>query len=118
MVSKRDELAKLLSVIDENMVVRLDEKAGALFIGGERADAARLANLKAEAEFFAESDLWKIINNTVRELAQKAMFVDGKGLEDLQKGRSMLYLLSSQNKIVNTFRGFIHKPTLMPPRQG
>lgn len=117
-MSKRDELSRLLSIIDLNLVVALDARTGAVYIGGKRVDTARLANLKAEAEFFGESDLWKIINNTVRELAQKAMFVDGKGLEDLQKGRSMLYLLSTQEKIVDTFKAFIPKPEVARPVKG
>ena len=111
------ELHKLLSLVDPKMVVRLDEKSGAVYIGGERADPARLASLKAEAEFFNESDLWKIINQTIRELAQRAMFVDGKTLEDMQKGRSMLFLLDTQTKIVSTFRNLIHKQPVSPPRQ-
>ncbi len=116
MASTKD-LAKLLSVVDPKLVVRLDEKSGAVYIGGERADAARLSSLKAEAEFFAQSDLWKIINQTVRELAQQAMFVNGKTLEDMQKGRSMLYLLDTQTKIVTTFQNLIPKSAPIPPRQ-
>lgn len=111
------ELHKLLSVVDPKLVVSFDSKAGAIYIGGERADAQRLANLKAEADFFMESDLWNILNQTIRELAQRAMFVDGKTLEDMQKGRSMLYLLDTQKKIVDTFKAFVHRPEQQTTRR-
>lgn len=104
------ELNKLLSVVDEKLVVSAHK--GVIYIGGEKADSARLANLKAEAQFFQESDLWKIVNETIKELAQRAMFVSGMTLEELQKGRSMLYLLDSQKRIVETFKAFVPTPVI------
>ncbi len=97
------ELHKLLSVVDPSLVVSVS-KAGIIHIGGKPAEQARLANLKAEAEFLAQSDLWKVINQSVRELAQRAMFVEGTTLDFLQKGRSVLYTLDSQQKMVDTFK--------------
>lgn len=106
----KKELNELLSIVDTKLVVTVG-KTG-IYIGGEKADQARLANLKSEAEFFAESDLWKVINETVKVLAERAMFVDGDSLEFLQKGRSMLYLLDTQKKIVETFKAFVPTPVV------
>ena len=111
-MARKDELNKLLSVVDEKLIVTANK--GVIYIGGERADAARLGNLKAEAQFFEESELWKIINQTIRELSQRAMFVNGDSLEFLQKGRSMLYLLDTQKRIVDTFKTFV--PTSPPSK--
>lgn len=113
----KTELHKLLSVVDPKLVVSFDTKTGTIYIGGQRADAQRLANLKSEAAFFEESDLWNILNQTIRELAQRAMFVDGKTLEDMQKGRSMLFLLDTQKKIVETFKAFIPRTEPQNPRR-
>lgn len=113
----KQELNKLLSVVDESLIVAFNKTTKKFFIGGVEADPARLANLKAEAQFFEESDLWKIINQTIRELAQRAMFVDGKTLEDMQKGRSMLYLLDSQKKIVESFKTAVPTIPGKQPRQ-
>src|SRR5260221_12524177 len=93
-----DELAKgklndLPSPTDLRKIVTLDKVRGIIFIGGERAEDARLANLKAESDFLLESDLWSLLYETPKELASRAMFVNGT-LEDLQKGRSILYTLS------------------------
>jgi len=99
----REKLLELLTTIDEKLIVKLDERSGAIYIGGERADEARLSNLKAEAQFFLQSDLWKLIHETPKELAQRAMFVSSETLADIQKGKSILYTLSTQKKIVETF---------------
>lgn len=97
------KLAGLLSIIDTQSIVKYDKRIGGIFIGDKRADEGRLRNLKAEAEFFLQSDLWKLISETPKELAQQTMFVSGENLVDLQKGRSMLYTLSVQKNIVETF---------------
>lgn len=109
-----EELAKkklndLLSVVDVNKIVTLDKTHGIVYIGGVKAEAGRLANLKAEAEFILESDLWHLIHETPKELASRAMFVNGETLADLQKGKSMLYTLSTQKNIVDTLKSFTPK---------
>ena len=112
--TKADELSKkklndLLSNVDLNKIVTLDKARGIVFIGGVKAEDGRLSNLKAEAEFFLQSDLWQLIFETSKELAQRSMFVSGETLADLQKGKSILYTLSTQKNIVETFKGYIQK---------
>lgn len=109
-VLSNTKLNNLLSVVDVNKIVTLDKARGIIFVGGVRLEEGRLANLKAEAEFFLESDLWHLIYETPKELAQRAMFVTGETLVDMQKGKSMLYTLSTQKNIVETFKGYIMKP--------
>ncbi len=87
----------------------IDKQKGIIYVGGERIDVARLANLKAEADFFLASDLWTLLYETPKELAQRAMFVNGESLVDMQKGKSMLYTLSTQKNILETFKSFIPK---------
>jgi hypothetical protein len=97
-----EELNKLLSVVDTKKIISLDKASGIIYIGGEPADEGYLKNLKAEAEALLVSDLWKVIYNTPKALAEKAMFIEGKTLEDLNKGRSMLYTLDTQKNILTT----------------
>ncbi len=104
----KDELNKLLSVVDNKLVVSLSRN-GVIHIGGEPADQARLANLKAEAEFFEQSDLWKILTHHTRELAQRAMFLEGDSLDHLKKGRSVLFTLDSQQKVLDILKAFVPK---------
>ncbi len=99
----------LLSPTDLRKIVTLDKQRGIIFIGGEKAEEGRLANLKQEAEFFLQSDLWSLLYETPKELASRAMFVQGETLADLQKGKSILYTLSTQNNIVQTFKAYVNK---------
>lgn len=112
---KADELAdikleKLLTNIDVRKIVSFDKTRGVIYIGGERVEEGRLNNLKAEAEFFMQSDLWHLIYETPKELASRSMFVSGETLADLNKGRSILYTLSTQNNIVQILKGYVAKP--------
>lgn len=105
----KDKLNDLLSPVDAHKIVTLDKTHGIIFIGGVKAEDGRLSNLKAEAEFFMQSDLWQLIYETPKELASRAMFINGETLSDLQKGKSMLYTLSTQKNILETFKGYIGK---------
>lgn len=100
------KLNDLLSTVDMKKIVTMDKTNGIVYIGGERAEAGRLANLKAETEFFLQSDLWHLIHETPKELAQRTMFVSGETLADLQKGKSILFTLSSQQNILSIFKSY------------
>lgn len=102
-------LNDLLSNVDLTKIVSLDKVRGIVYIGGKQTEKGRLMNLKAEAEFIMQSDLWKLLQETPRELAQRAMFVDSESLDDLKKGKSILYTLSTQQKIVDTLMSFVIK---------
>lgn len=111
---KSEELAKqklndMLSIVDMKKVVTIDKQHGIVFIGGERIDENRLANLKSETEFLMQSDIWQLLYETPKELAQRSMFVSGESLADMQKGKSMLYLLSSQKNILDIFKSYTPK---------
>ncbi len=98
------KIADFLSLVDETQIVTTKGKL--LYIGGEIPDDATMANLKAEAVFLSESQLWKIIYETPKELAQRAMFVDNGTIENqLIKGRAILYTLATQQKILDILHG-------------
>ena len=104
------KLHDLLVPVDMQSIVTLDKLKGIVYIGGEKADASMLANLKAEADFFAQSNLWKVMYETPKRLAEKAMFVDDGELENqLLKGRAILYMLDAQKNIIETFRSYTQK---------
>lgn len=103
------KLNELLSPVDLRKIVSLDKQKGIIFIGGEKAEDGRLANLKSEAEFLLNSDLWTLLCETPKELASRAMFVTGETLADMQKGKSILYMLSTQRNILETLKGYIVK---------
>ena len=87
-IEKRaDELAKkklndMLAPVDLNAIVTLNKQQGIMFIGGERADDGRLSNLKQEAEALLKFDLWGLLSETPKKLAERAMFADDGKLEN------------------------------------
>lgn len=105
-----NKLTSLLSVVDWKKVVTINEQQGILYIGGERADDMRLQNLKQEAEFIIGSELWQLIIETPKALAHKAMFTAGESLDDMKKGRAMLFTLTSQEKVVRLLKSYTGKP--------
>lgn len=99
------KLSELLTGVDFNDVISTDKAKGIVYLGKDRANPARLNNLKAEAEFLAQSDLWKLLNETPKELAQKEMFVHADSIEGMRKGRAVIFLMSQQNNIIELLKG-------------
>lgn len=102
-------LNEMLSVVDMNHVITVDKQAGIIYFGKERASDLQLTNLKAEAEFLVQSNIWKVLYETPKELAHRTMFVSSESLDDMKKGKSMLYTLDSQQKVVNMLRTYTPK---------
>ena len=95
-------LQELLSPVDLRKVVSLDKRAGAVFLGENRADEALLHNLQSEADFLLKSEIWQLLYETPKELAQRAMFSEGDNMDaQMKKGRAILYTLSTQKNIVD-----------------
>lgn len=97
-------LNDMLSNVDLNSVITYDKVKGMVFIGGERIEPARLNNLRSEAEFLLNSEIWSLIYETPKELAQRAMFVDSQSLDDMKKGKSILFTLATQKKILDVLK--------------
>ncbi len=105
----KEKLMAMLSIVDERSIVTFNEQQKAVFIGGVRCEPNQLASLKAEAAYFLHSDLWRILHESPKELAMRAMFVSGESTADMAKGRSMLYTLATQKRIIDTFNSYSKK---------
>lgn len=101
-------LNDLLSPVEWSHVMTINRAKQAV-IGGVVADEARLLNLKSEARFFMDSELWKLLIETPKELAHKALFVEGENIDTMRKGRTMLYTLKSQENIIKIVSSFKEK---------
>ncbi len=113
------KLAELLTVVDPKMIVTFSAREKAVFIGGEKVtDHGQLQALKAEAELLLSSTLWRVIYETPKELAQRAMFVAGESVSDMTKGRAMLYALETQKKILETFKSYSQQQVPPPGSRG
>lgn len=95
------KLAALLSPVDPKSVLTINEKTRQVFIGGELADQVQLTNLVQEAQAFRQFFLYKVLIETPKSLAERAMFLEGDNIDQMKKGRTMLYTLSTQVKNVD-----------------
>ena len=97
----------------------MDKARGFVYIGGEKVDEGRLLVLKSEAEAFKAMDLYKLMYETPKRLAEKAMFTDDGKLESqLLKGRAILYTLDTQKTILDTFMSVRKKEPLTSNPKG
>jgi len=76
------------------------DKQGNIYLGGEKLDVTVARNLKEEAIFLGESQLWKLLTNTLRDQAQKVMFEQSTSYDDMRNGKMMLYNINVQEKII------------------
>lgn len=100
------KLSSLLGFVDERQIVTFDKTKGFIFIGGKSIDEDRILNLQSEANFILQSDLWKILDETIRFMAYEMMFVKSKTYEDVQSGKMWLYHLDIQKKIMSIFKSY------------
>ncbi len=119
MANKRigEKLVEMLSPVDWNHVMSSDTRRGFIFIGKTQADAATLQALKQEAEMLASMEIWRLLIESPNALAQQVMFKTGEDPQAFQKGRSMLFHLDSQKKIVETLRAY-SQPKPSPTQTG
>lgn len=101
-------LSNMLSIVDINKVISVNPR-GQVYLGGELAEDNQLANLKSEAEVLETYNIWNILYETPKKLAEEAMFVKGESLADLQKGKSMLFTLATQKRILDTIKSYKKK---------
>ncbi len=102
-----EKLRMMLSPVNFGQIVGIDKQKGIVYIGGVQATQEQLINLKSEVEFLESSTLWPLLHETPKKLAQDTLFVSSETLVDLQKGKSMLYFLSQQKNIMDTFKNVI-----------
>ena len=106
----KDQVAQaindLLSNVDLHKVVSYNQKTGLMYIGGRQATKEEILNLKSEAEMITSTELWNLIHETPKELAMRSMFVEGENIDNMKKGRSILYTLSTQKKIIDTLKSY------------
>lgn len=93
----------LLTPVDLNKILTINKEKGFIFVGGVQVDDIQAQNLKAEAEFMTQSEIWKVLYASPKSLAESALFRDDGKSEVLHaKGRAILYVLDTQKKIIDT----------------
>lgn len=107
--AKAEELAAkkldaLLTSVDTRHIFSINPRTNIISIGGIPAGRETLLTLKSEAEYLVSTNLWNLLHETPKELAQREMFISGQTMEALTKGRSILYFVDIQKKILDTLK--------------
>ncbi len=65
-----------------------------------------VAGLKSESEFMLNSDLWRLLEGTIRHMAYEIMFTKSKSFDDMLSGKMLLYHLDMQKKLMEAFKSY------------
>ncbi len=98
-----ERISSLLGIVDERKVVREDKLRKFIFIGDEQITPERRHNLQQEAEVITQTELWSLMENTIRKSAHNKLMVEAKDLNDLLAGKMALYNLDLLKKILTVF---------------
>ena len=83
-------IKKAYRLVGDNEVIRVST-AGKLFMGGSELSEGVVQNIVHDAKYFQKSELWKIISNQIRDIANKNTMTNGTSLDDLLVGKTTLH---------------------------
>jgi len=87
----------LFNTIDENDILQ-EKPGGKVLFRGNPLSQEAVNLLRDNAETFASSTLWQILNNEVKYKANLRMFEKAKNEQDLIAGKMALWILEVINK--------------------
>jgi len=71
----------------------LEQIGASWWVGDKEISLAEMKNLKAEAEIFQQSKLWKVLKTDIKYQANQAMYEKAESVNDLVAGKLWLYTL-------------------------
>lgn len=90
----------LLSLATIKDVLTYNEKKREIYLDGQIIPPNGLNELREEINWLLNSRIWSIINGSVDSQAKQVIFDKSKTNDDLIAGKSMLYTLDLQRKII------------------
>ena len=63
---------------------------GRLLLGGEELNESRISSLKSEVQFLQQTEIWRVWQNTIADLARQRMFEKAVSFDDCWSGKMML----------------------------
>ncbi len=103
-LKKELETLKKLVIFDLSKVFALKE--GKVFIGDYEITDKLKKVLKEESAYIKNTELWKIMRNTLIKITHEVMFEKSKDFEDMRTGKAMLYNLDIQQKLLEKINEF------------
>lgn len=96
-------LYKKFNTVDISKVFYTNQLADGTFdvkLGGKKMRESELANLRSEASIIQQSQLWKIMVETLKNTAHQHLFTQMKTLDDSYWGKALLYAVSIQETML------------------
>lgn len=94
-------LRKVCNAVVIDDIIKYDIKSGRFYFRGKIIPTNELKNLKEEAKFIKETDLYKLIINTLNEEARMTMNERSENYDDMRSGKLLLYSTQLIQKIIN-----------------
>lgn len=95
-----DALADLLTSFSPYNIFTSDKTGRSLFLETKKIPPERIGELKGDVMFLKKSQIWKILTDTIKYMAQETMFTKSKTYEDMITGKMMLYNISLMERIL------------------
>ena len=74
------------------------------YLGGEPLNDNEKKGLQEEVKYLENTRLWKVMTDTLAELARQTMFEKSQIFEDMRTGKSILLAIDIQKKIMANIR--------------
>lgn len=87
-------------------------------LGGKKLTGNQLANLQNEARIISETQLWKVLTQTLAHEANLRMFKLAKTTDDMMWGKAILHSISVFESIVKSIQNPLLDDTLSTPAGG
>lgn len=91
-----EAVSDLYNTISSKDILRVED--GDYWFQDRTLSKPELDLIKAEAQNFLQTKLWKILTNEIKYQSNKVMFLKCQGKEDLIVGKSWLYVLNEIEK--------------------
>ncbi len=93
-------ISSLAGPIDPYHVLTYVEKIGVLKLGGEQLSDREVEELKAEADYFTRTRLYRIYHETLRQKAVEKGFYESTDQDQVLAGKMMVHSLAVQKMII------------------
>lgn len=90
-------------VMEDVMTIQKD---GRIFMNGDQISDKDIKKFQEEAKMISETDLWKVMIETIRHLSQQKMYTKAISFDDMFFGKAMLYCTDLMVTFVKTFLNY------------
>lgn len=99
-------LKRIVRVIIPNDILSKD-RSNKYYLGGKLMTEIEMRSLNAEAKTLESMRLWSILNESIKDLCVKKVWIDSATTEHLNISKAMANVLDVQKDIVDKIKGMV-----------